>query len=677
MNVYSIATLTRIDTGKDSREQEDPSEQRPPGRRSRPNILYIVVDDMGIADIGCYGNKTIPTPNVDRLCREGMKLTHHLSAYAICTPSRVSALTGRYASRAGLAQAPDTPPVVMYTASRTGLHENSTTWPKVLKENGYRTAFFGKWHLGWNKETWGDQKHGPIKHGFDYFFGTPTTLVDEYEEGAKDNFWSISRIKSTWLQDKTGVAWVPTMVKQLFSNNEHTFAAAFAAYLGSRTFRFGEGLPTLLFITGWWFNMQHMNIMSDKWWQRSDFMYWWLNSHIMEMPGNRIVMQPIDQKKSSSLINDKMTGWIDRARRANPSKPWLAFYSLTEAHTPLIVEDRFEGKSRHGAYGDTILQMDAMVGNVLNYLDRTGQTQNTLVYYTSDHGGHIDLGVKGGWNMPYRGGKGMAAREGGVRVPGIVRWPSKVRAGSTMSQPTSQMDLMPTFMEMVGIKHRIATLNAKPETMLDGRTMYRQLLGRSNVRIHDFLYHHCGIDIHAIRWHKAGGKVYKLVVKEPEYKKGRLSDGSGAHCGGFCPCFEDSRNQKVFTHAQPKLYRIDKDPGENNPLRIHSFEYRQNVPRMKREIEKQKEHEMRNNMRCQLGDMWRVLPAPWLQPCCNFPKCNCDKSMEPTPRDSGLQGFEDSDPQGSKDYVDLREKGELLAEKAKTTGEDYHLELDD
>ena len=66
-----------------------------PVSNQRPNVLYIVVDDMGFADVGCFGNKSLPTPNVDRLCKEGIKLTHHLSAYPLCTPSRVSAITGR------------------------------------------------------------------------------------------------------------------------------------------------------------------------------------------------------------------------------------------------------------------------------------------------------------------------------------------------------------------------------------------------------------------------------------------------------------------------------------------------------------------------------------------------------------------------------------------------------
>ena len=90
-------------------------------------------------------------------------------------------------------------------------------------------------------------------------------------------------------------------------------------------------------------------------------------------------MQPIDQSRSSSLINKKVIEFIEK----KDPKPWAVYYSLTEAHTPLIVESGFKGKSSHGDYGDTILQMDAMVGKVLDMLDSSGQAENTLVYYTS------------------------------------------------------------------------------------------------------------------------------------------------------------------------------------------------------------------------------------------------------------------------------------------------------
>ena len=142
-----------------------------------------------------------------------------------------------------------------------------------------------------------------------------------------------------------------------------------------------------------------------------------LNSNLMEMPGDKVVMQPIDQTRSSGLINRALLDFIQEK-----SRPWVAYYALTEAHTPLIVEQDFAGKSSHGSYGDTILQMDAMVGRVLDMLDDNGLTENTLVYFTSDHGGdQPQLGPRGGFNGVFRGGKGNGALEGGMRVPGILK----------------------------------------------------------------------------------------------------------------------------------------------------------------------------------------------------------------------------------------------------------------
>ena len=117
-----------------------------------------------------------------RLCNEGAKLTHHLSAAALCTPSRAAFLTGRYPLRSGLAMDEDTPIVIMYIAGKVGLPERETTWASYLKQNGYRTQAVGKWHLGWDKDKYGDQKHGPRGHGFDHFYGLPFTLVDGFEK---------------------------------------------------------------------------------------------------------------------------------------------------------------------------------------------------------------------------------------------------------------------------------------------------------------------------------------------------------------------------------------------------------------------------------------------------------------------------------------------------------------
>ena len=159
--------------------------------RDLPNVIVLLADDLGRSDLPCYGNDTVTTPNIDRLCREGLRLDHHTAAASICTPSRAAFMTGRYAGRMGMAGDAGTPAVQMYVSSAMGLPENETTWADLLGDHGYDTAAVGKWHLGWDKDVKGDQKHGPLGHGFQYFFGIPYTLVEGFE--LKTSFFTYTR----------------------------------------------------------------------------------------------------------------------------------------------------------------------------------------------------------------------------------------------------------------------------------------------------------------------------------------------------------------------------------------------------------------------------------------------------------------------------------------------------
>lgn len=126
----------------------------------KPNIILVMTDDQGYGDLGCYGSETIPTPNLDRLAEEGMKLTDFHTAAPICTPSRAALLTGRYAIRCGL-------PTPLHTPDDYGLHPKENTLAEILKKQGYRTACIGKWHLGHHPPFY------PTRHGFDHYYGTP------------------------------------------------------------------------------------------------------------------------------------------------------------------------------------------------------------------------------------------------------------------------------------------------------------------------------------------------------------------------------------------------------------------------------------------------------------------------------------------------------------------------
>ena len=127
---------------------------------NRPNLIVILTDDQGYGDLGCFGSATTKTPNIDRMAREGARLTSFYAAAPICTPTRAALMTGTYATRVGL-----TTPLHVY--DDIGLNPAETTLAEALREQGYRTACIGKWHLGHRP------RHYPTRHGFDLYWGTP------------------------------------------------------------------------------------------------------------------------------------------------------------------------------------------------------------------------------------------------------------------------------------------------------------------------------------------------------------------------------------------------------------------------------------------------------------------------------------------------------------------------
>ncbi|KAF2362884.1 Sulfatase N-terminal [Trinorchestia longiramus] len=154
---------------------------------SKPNVLLIIVDDLGIGDVGCFGNDTINTPAIDKLCREGVKLTQHLAAATLCTPSRAALMTARYPQRYGLTGSANAPPVVLHIASRVTLPRSEPTIGKAFSAAGYNTHYAGKWHLGSGCKLFGRNCNSLMENGFNSTFWLPFTLHDPCEGGY--SFW--------------------------------------------------------------------------------------------------------------------------------------------------------------------------------------------------------------------------------------------------------------------------------------------------------------------------------------------------------------------------------------------------------------------------------------------------------------------------------------------------------
>src|SRR5260221_8193643 len=149
--------------------------QRPSAQAARtPNVVLVLMDDMGYGDLGSYGAPDVRTPNIDRLAREGVRLTDAYANGAVCTPPRPALIPGRYQQRFGLEWALGASP----GDRELGLPATGTSLPALLKANGYATGLVGKWHLGWKPEF------GPITHGFDEFYGFLSGAHDYYTRTA-------------------------------------------------------------------------------------------------------------------------------------------------------------------------------------------------------------------------------------------------------------------------------------------------------------------------------------------------------------------------------------------------------------------------------------------------------------------------------------------------------------
>jgi arylsulfatase A-like enzyme len=174
----------------------------------RPNIVLIMADDLGYGDIGCYGNPEIKTPHIDRLAAEGLRFTDFHSSGAVCSPTRAGLMTGRYQQRAGISAV-----IAAAPTSRThtrGLQDREITFAEQLSDAGYKTAIFGKWHLGYYR------KYNPVRHGFDQFRGYVSGNVDFFshvDQAGNLDWWRDDQIDdepgyTTHLITKHSVAFI-------------------------------------------------------------------------------------------------------------------------------------------------------------------------------------------------------------------------------------------------------------------------------------------------------------------------------------------------------------------------------------------------------------------------------------------------------------------------------------
>jgi arylsulfatase A-like enzyme len=336
-----------------------------------PNIVLILADDLGWADLGCQGADLHETPRIDAFARDGLRFTQAY-AMSVCSPTRAMLLTGRHAARVGItiwsegSLERNTRRPLLQAESRHDLPPAETTLATHLRGGGYFTALVGKWHLG-------DANHAPETHGFNLNIG--------------------------------GTHW---------------------------------GAPAT---------------------------YWWPYSGAGRFGAQFRYVPHLGFGRPGEYLTDRLTDEALRVIDHAGERPFFLYLAHHAPHAPIEAKEEdvryFQGKLRPGmrhrnaTYAAMVRSLDQGVGRVLDHLNARGLEDRTIVIFTSDNGGqvNIDPPARAGdpvtRNAPLRSGKG-SLHEGGIRVPLIVRWPGVTPRGAESAAPVMLGDLFPTLLRAAG-----------------------------------------------------------------------------------------------------------------------------------------------------------------------------------------------------------------------------------
>jgi arylsulfatase A-like enzyme len=407
-----------------------------PAKGNKPNIIYILADDLGYGDLGCYGQKLIETPNIDRLATNGMRFTQHYSGAPVCAPSRCVLLTGKHMGHSfirGNDEWAERGKVWDYRAmiadsvleGQRPLPENEITIAQMLKTAGYVTGIVGKWGLGAPHTN-----SIPTKKGFDFFFGYNC-------QRQAHTYYPIHLYKNE---------------RRVYLNND---AIAPNTLLD-------KGADPLYIDSYKKYTLKEYS---------GDLMFSELTSFVDEHKGDPFYLYWATPIPHAPIQAPKR--WVDYyVRKFGDEKPYLGDKGY------------FPHRNPHAGYAAMISYLDEQVGLLEQQLKVRGIYENTLIVFTSDNGPTYNGGTDSPWFNsagPFKSemgwGKGFT-HEGGFRVPMIASWPAKIKKGTESHLISAFWDVMPTLCEITGIQI--------PD-YADGISFLPELIGRKQKQ-HAYLY---------------------------------------------------------------------------------------------------------------------------------------------------------------------------------------------
>ena len=468
----------------------------------RPNIIYILADDLGYGEIGVFGQKLIETPNIDNLAKSGMIFTDHYSGAPVCAPARSVLLTGNHSGNTHIrangewsergnvwsfkAMLEDP-----YLEGQRPLLDSITTVAQVLHDNGYKTGMVGKWGLGAPLTN-----SIPNKKGFDFFYGYncqrqahtyyPTHLWKNETRDLLDNYIVTKQEGLDGLD--------PNDPESYSKYNQNDYA------------------PTLM-------HKEALNFISRN--QSAPFFLYYA-SPIPHLP-------------------------------LQAPKKWVNYYQKKFGkEIPYTGKSYYPNKTPRATYAAMISYLDEQVGELIEKLKEINQYENTLIIFTSDNGpswvDHVDykfFNSTGKFVNSRRTMKGSVS-EGGIRVPMIASWPNKIKAGSKSNHISAFYDFFETACDVAGIDNEIQT---------DGVSFYPEMIGGVQAK-HDYLYweYPASGGLQAIRmgkWKGVKNNLFKnpskLKLFDLSYDEKELNDVS-------------SKNPEIVKELEQKLKEAHSTP---------------------------------------------------------------------------------------------------------------------
>uniref|UniRef100_H3AGR5 Steroid sulfatase n=1 Tax=Latimeria chalumnae TaxID=7897 RepID=H3AGR5_LATCH len=445
----------------------------------------------------------------------------------------------------------------------------------------------GKWHLGLNCYSSDDFCHHPLSHGFDYFYGLTMTNLRDCKVGHGSVFVKGIQVRIVIPAQIVCIALITLALMHYVGLVSVSWkVVCYVALIG---------IILLGLLVFFFYNFSYLNCFL--------------------MRNQQIIQQPFSYETLTPRMTDEATQFIKR----NSEQPFLLFLSFVQVHTALYASPTYERKSKHGLYGDAVEEVDWSIGQVLDTLDELNLTNNTLVYFTSDQGAHLEEissagEVHRGWNSIYKGGK-STNWEGGIRVPGLFRWPGMLPAGTHNNEPTSNMDIFPTVVNLAGS-------SLPNDRIIDGHDLMpllqRQTLGSE----HEFLFHYCNAYLNAVRWHpRHRNSTWKAFFFTPNFYP---EDSDGCYNTHVCFCY----GSFITHHDPPLLFDLSIDPSETVPLTPETEPYFYEILDI---IQQAVSNHTRTLTSVPDQLSWsNVLWKPWLQPCCSSLSefCYCDKESK-------------------------------------------------